>query len=410
MQGPKEAGVEHFWQMVWQETQAVAVIIMLTQLHEGFREKCFQYFPDSVDSEQYQFRVADELGEEHEAVLRCREGSYDEVAKTSIRTLQIESQERTKTIYHLFFLGWPDFGVPGAADRSALLELIKLSREKNSGWVNPRIVHCSAGVGRTGSFIALEHLLAELEVGALENLDDVADDPVFETVNELRQQRMTMVQSELQFQFLYELLQDATRAKLKEKMIAEKMRGMSTGQESPSTGEPAHKAMRFTRAVRGVWTGLRERSSSGRPGSRAKDETHPEKRPQSASSISPDSRHNAEKSGRATPATPVEDLSPPQTSREADGEDITPSIQVDQASLRSEQSASPEPTEEPDDAAAPTQSLHDASVETNVALDPQEPDEDMAPTSSTIEETAEAEDDPQSSRSHPTAGDATSKE
>ncbi|KAH9826910.1 Y phosphatase-domain-containing protein [Teratosphaeria destructans] len=71
----------------------------------------------------------------------------------------------------------------------------------------PRIIHCSAGVGRSGTFIALDYLLSLLHAGDLDHIP--ADrDPVAETVDRLRQQRMMMVQGEGQFYFVYEVLRE----------------------------------------------------------------------------------------------------------------------------------------------------------------------------------------------------------
>ncbi|KAJ2893706.1 uncharacterized protein MKZ38_008311 [Zalerion maritima] len=77
-----------------------------------------------------------------------------------------------RVVYHFLYKKWPDFGVPQTSDLDSFLTLMRLSREYNSGDDNPRIVHCSAGVGRSGTFITLDHIIKELEAGYLENYDE----------------------------------------------------------------------------------------------------------------------------------------------------------------------------------------------------------------------------------------------
>jgi len=163
-----------------------------------------------------------------------------------------EAEERI--VWHFLYKKWPDFGVPALADLESFFTLMRLSREKNAGPHNPRIVHCSAGVGRSGTFIALEHLIRELDAGVLEHYDEKAaslaegrsvdekpmgaspniatsseswseatgrgggaspattvieeegEDLIFSTVNELREQRRNMVQAEAQYLFIYQVL------------------------------------------------------------------------------------------------------------------------------------------------------------------------------------------------------------
>jgi len=143
-----------------------------------------------------------------------------------------------RIVYHFLYKKWPDFGVPSLSDLDSFFTLMRLSREKNSSPSNPRIVHCSAGVGRSGTFIALEYLMGELERGILEGWDDrveelkqrdrsgnqqgdgegaggmqsalppdyAREDLVFEVVDALREQRRTMVQAEAQYEFIYRVL------------------------------------------------------------------------------------------------------------------------------------------------------------------------------------------------------------
>ncbi|GKZ59151.1 hypothetical protein AnigIFM49718_005012 [Aspergillus niger] len=141
------------------------------------------------------------------------ESMFDVKSRSEIRKLELTIGSKTKIVWHFLFAGWPEYSKPEGDDREALLELIKLSASK-SGPQNPRVVHCSSGVGRTGTFIALDHLLQELESGQLLQLADPDIDPVFETVNQMREQRMMMVYNVKQFQFIYDVLREQTDIKL----------------------------------------------------------------------------------------------------------------------------------------------------------------------------------------------------
>ena len=252
--------------MIWHETNKVAVIVMLTQLAEGQREKCFQYYPESTDSEEMIVQLTNDTCEPCEGTLKLEELTYNEAAKTTIRKIILTCGEQSKTVWHLLFLGWPDFGIPENEDRNTLIELIKLSKSKNESMSHPRIVHCSAGVGRSGTFIALEHLLEEIEVESFDKVKDT-DDLIFDTVNSLREQRMTMVQSDLQYQLLYDLLREQYRLRKKSKVptvaISSEGAELATEKLPLAGGEPSPKVMRLSRSIKNVF--LRERSKSRQP-------------------------------------------------------------------------------------------------------------------------------------------------
>jgi protein-tyrosine phosphatase len=239
--------------MIWHETKKAAVIVMLTQLVEGPWEKCSQYFPADLENHSINVRITDEKGDDREGVVKLVETKYDEVSRTTIRQLLLTRGEHSKTIWHLFFLGWPDYGVPKDDSRDALLELIKLSRSKNESWNHPRIIHCSAGVGRSGTFIALDHLLEELDNGSM-RVAKGSDDPVFDTVSTLREQRMAMVQSDLQFQIIYDLLRQEY---LKTEKIQEPKTPVDeiiqTEKLPIPGGEPSPKVMRVSRGTKKVF-------------------------------------------------------------------------------------------------------------------------------------------------------------
>lgn len=218
--------------MVWQETSDVAVIIMLTQTHDGTHEKCFQYFP--LDTE-VSFKIDPLEGarhtpgthvpekrssDRHSPESHTPENSvtlleyYPEMySKTQVRKLVLNFGAETKDVWHFFFTAWPDFATPEDEDRTALLRLLRLYTEKNSSSGNPRIIHDSAGVGRSGTFIALEYLLAQVDSGAILDVQK-GEDMVFDVVDRLREQRMLMVQTEGQYQFLYDVVRDELLQKL----------------------------------------------------------------------------------------------------------------------------------------------------------------------------------------------------
>ena len=215
--------------MIWQETNDVAVVVMLTQTHDGTTEKCFQYFPLNVEAGSFKVEPLDREKDTPEGSVTFLEYRMDVDSRTEIRKLSLRIGAETKDVWHLLFSGWPDFAVPEQDNRTALLKLLKLCAEKNTSPSNPRIIHCSAGVGRSGTFIALEYLLAQVESGAI--LDAKGDDDmIYDVVNRLREQRMLMVQMEAQYHFLYEVIRD----QLKDRHLQASML------QSPELQMPAH--------------------------------------------------------------------------------------------------------------------------------------------------------------------------
>ena len=206
-QGPKESSRSHFWHMLWYETATPAVIVMLTQTHETGREKCFAYYPQDMENKNLPVDTDPDDEKAFKGTIELLELKDDELTRCTIRKLIMKVGEEEKVVWHYLFTGWPDFLVPEGQDRSALLQLIRHTATTAEDPTNSRIVHCSAGVGRSGTFIALDYLLSELAEGALDDMD-VERDRIAEVVSELRKQRMMMVQGEAQFDFLYEIMKE----------------------------------------------------------------------------------------------------------------------------------------------------------------------------------------------------------
>ncbi|CAN9092417.1 unnamed protein product [Alternaria alternata] len=209
-QGPKADSWSHIWRMIWKENQSPAVIVMLTQTHEANREKCYPYYPQSLSNPDMRINEHDEFQDGFIHNLHLASYTTDEEARTRVREIDMTTDDgsESKKIWHLLFAGWPDFSVPEGDDRAGMLKLVDISRSKNTdNSTNPRIVHCSAGIGRSGTFIALDWLMQELQEGALDDVPD-DEDPILKVVEMLRDQRAGMVQSKVQFLFIYDVLRE----------------------------------------------------------------------------------------------------------------------------------------------------------------------------------------------------------
>lgn len=244
--------------MIWQETKEVAVIVMLTQTAESGREKCSQYFPPDADVGEYEIEPLDETEPASSGSVRFLESVMDEPSRTTIRKLLLTIGDETRIVWHLLFCGWLDFAIPEGEDQAGLLELLKISAQKNYAPNNPRIIHCSAGVGRSGTFIALEYLLAQLESGAMAEANH-EEDMIFDVVNRLREQRMTMVQSDAQYHFLHQVL------------LEQFQRWQATRDVAADSGEPSPKLRKLARGIRSALAGddRGEASSASSPEGKA---------------------------------------------------------------------------------------------------------------------------------------------
>ncbi|KAM7124500.1 tyrosine-protein phosphatase non-receptor type 3 isoform 3-T3 [Ciconia maguari] len=181
-QGPLPHTCAHFWQVVWDHK--LSLIIMLTTLTERGRTKCHQYWPDPPDVMEYgSFRV------------RCQ--SEDCTIAYVVREMVITNveTEQQHTITHLQYVAWPDHGVPD--DSMDFLEFVTYMRPKRIE-NEPVLVHCSAGIGRTGVLVTMETAMCLIE----------RNQPVYplDIVRKMRDQRAMMVQTSSQYKFVCEAI------------------------------------------------------------------------------------------------------------------------------------------------------------------------------------------------------------
>ncbi|XP_016985316.1 receptor-type tyrosine-protein phosphatase beta [Drosophila rhopaloa] len=185
-QGPKPESVMDFWRMILQYN--VRVIVQVTQFREGNTIKCHEYFP-------YAMRGLT-------VTVKSKE-SFDLYDRTELTVVHDKYGLKEKVV-HFYFKKWPDHGCP--EDPMHLITLVKKVKSERRPSYSPIVVHCSAGVGRTGTFIGLDLIMQRLKSESKIN--------IFETVKKLRFQRMKMVQTQQQYTFLYACTYELVKHKI----------------------------------------------------------------------------------------------------------------------------------------------------------------------------------------------------
>ncbi|XP_061911796.1 receptor-type tyrosine-protein phosphatase H isoform X2 [Entelurus aequoreus] len=175
-QGPLPSTVSDFWRMIWE--QRVSAIVMLTNCVEGTRTKCEHYWPAQSKSCFY-------------GDLTITITSEQQKPNWTIREFHVKHRNipAERMIKHFHFTAWPDHGVPQGTD--VLIQFRGLIGEHIEAQGNkaPIVVHCSAGVGRTGTIIALDVLLQQLHRDRKVNINAL--------VHKMRLHRPYMVQTEV---------------------------------------------------------------------------------------------------------------------------------------------------------------------------------------------------------------------
>ncbi|XP_048028346.1 receptor-type tyrosine-protein phosphatase H-like [Megalobrama amblycephala] len=191
-QGPLPSTVNGFWRMVWENRSQA--IVMVTNCTESGRIKCEQYWPLDYTPCVYGNLVVTVKSENKAPSWTLREFS-----------VKNKSTSETRTVKHFHFTAWPDHGVPSGTEE--LIQFRGLVRQhiESSFSAGPTVVHCSAGVGQTGTLIALDVLLQQLD---REKAVGIAA-----FVQQMRLCRPLMVQTESQYVFLHQCIMDSLQPK-----------------------------------------------------------------------------------------------------------------------------------------------------------------------------------------------------
>lgn len=192
-QGPLGQTVSDFWQMVWE--QGCVVIVMLSRLQDNGYQLCTRYWPEEGSEQYHIFEV--HLVSEH---IWCDDYLVRSFYLKNTRT----GETRTVTQFH--FQSWPAHGIP--ASTKALLEFRRKVNKSYRGRACPIVVHCSDGVGRSGTYVLIDMVLNRLSKGCKE-IDIAA------TLEHIRDQRGGMVQNRQQFEFCLMAVAEEVHAILK---------------------------------------------------------------------------------------------------------------------------------------------------------------------------------------------------
>jgi len=184
-----------FYRAVWENKSPV--ICMVTKQIEGCTQKAHCYWP-SLEGETIQiddFFITVE--------------TFEDLSNIEVRTLTIQFQEEKRTVVHLLYTEWPDFGVPKTTQK--IRELVNLLQKiqkigQQTQLNGPPVIHCSAGIGRTGALICILFCLEKLRNGV-----PPQDLKIVDIVVSMRKQRAGMIQTAAQYRFVYSVLADWVR-------------------------------------------------------------------------------------------------------------------------------------------------------------------------------------------------------
>uniref|UniRef100_A0A0K0DT75 Protein-tyrosine-phosphatase n=1 Tax=Strongyloides stercoralis TaxID=6248 RepID=A0A0K0DT75_STRER len=182
-QGPTAKSSVEFWKMCIQEE--VEYIVMLCQFEENSIKKCAKYYP-------YEAGCTLAFG----SVIVTNE-KINESPDINLRdvNLKIQYEGGSKKIRHLQYLRWPDKGVPELFD--TLLNMLDIIKNSNK----PVVVHCSAGIGRTGTFVLIQNIIERVY-----NPENGGNDTTINILKEMRTQRYGVVQTDFQYIFAHRVV------------------------------------------------------------------------------------------------------------------------------------------------------------------------------------------------------------
>ncbi|XP_028435505.1 tyrosine-protein phosphatase non-receptor type 2a isoform X2 [Perca flavescens] len=223
-QGPLRNTCGHFWLMIWE--QCSKAVIMLNRIIEKGSEKCAQYWPTT---EELQMSFTD-------TGFVVKLLSEEDQSYYTIRVLELQNTMtgELREIYHFHYTTWPDFGVP-ESPASFLNFLFKVRESGSLGPEHgPAVVHCSAGIGRSGTLALVDTCLVLMDRRRNPSSVDIQ-----KVLLDMREYRMGLIQTPDQLRFSYMAVIEGAKLILTDKSTAQnKQRVLSRAALEPDLPPP----------------------------------------------------------------------------------------------------------------------------------------------------------------------------
>lgn len=211
-QGPLPETVPDFWSMVWQEK--CANIVMLCRLTETGMCKCARYWPVSKSEEDvlkigaFKIRLVNQEVTEHFVIRQLEIELLDTVLDDSNSNDDEEEEEKITTnnkrlVKQLHYLTWPDFGVP--KNTESFLEFLERVPNADKDHNYPNVVHCSAGIGRSGTFTLVDTSIELMR----RSKKPLSRNQILDNLGQMRTMRMGLIQTPDQLRFSLQAIEDA---------------------------------------------------------------------------------------------------------------------------------------------------------------------------------------------------------
>ncbi|CAG5885086.1 tyrosine-protein phosphatase non-receptor type 2 isoform 1-T2 [Menidia menidia] len=222
-QGPLKNTCGHFWLMIWE--QKTKAVIMLNRVIEKGSEKCAQYWP-TADEREMAFR---------DTRLLVRLSSEDTKSYYTTRVLELQNINtgEKREIYHFHYTTWPDFGVPESP--ASFLNFLFKVRESGALGVDhgPAVVHCSAGIGRSGTFSLVDTCLV-----LMDKRKDPSSVDIKGILLNMRKYRMGLIQTPDQLRFSYMAVLEGAKFIMGDSSVQNRWRELSREDQAPVVESP----------------------------------------------------------------------------------------------------------------------------------------------------------------------------